>query len=112
MQGTITDETAPIAGPQVSAVNEALAERIGPQKYRIWFKNSTRFTLTSGYLKVGVPNLFIAGWIENHFLNELTEAAREVTGADTKINITIDPELSGHQRRTQLDSQAQLVERA
>lgn len=112
MQGTITDETAPIAAQQVGAVNEALAERIGPQKYRIWFKNSTRFVLTAGYLKVGVPNLFIASWIENHFLNELTEAAREVTGADTKINITIDPELSGHQRRTQLDSQAQLVERA
>jgi chromosomal replication initiator protein len=111
MQGTITDETAPITGPHVSAVNEALAERIGPQKYRIWFKNSTRFTLTAGYLKIGVPNLFIAGWIESHFLNDLTEAAREVTGADTKINITIDPELSGNQGRTQLDSQAQLVER-
>jgi chromosomal replication initiator protein len=90
----------------------AIAERIGALRYRIWFKNSTRFTLTAGYLRVGVPNLFIAGWIENHFLNELTEAAHEVTGAEIKINFTIDPELSGHQRRTQLDSQALFVERA
>ena len=112
MQGTITDEGSRIAGSQVSAVNEALAERIGPQKHRIWFKNSTRLTLANGYLKVGVPNLFIAGWIESHFLNEVSEAVREVTGVETKINITIDPELSGHQRRTQLDSQAQLVEKA
>ena len=112
MQGTITDETARVAGSHVSGVNEALAERIGSQKYRIWFKNSTKFSLTAGYLKVGVPNLFIAGWIENHFLSDLAEAAREVIGAEVKINITIDPELSGSQRRTQLDSQAQLVEKA
>jgi len=112
MQGTITDETARIAESHIGAVNEALAEKIGSQKYRIWFKNSTSFTLSAGYLKIGVPNLFIAGWIENHFLSELGEAVRQVTDADVKITITIDPELSGHQRRTQLDSQAQSVEKA
>jgi len=106
MQSTITDET-----PQISAINEALAENIGPQKYRIWFKNSTRLTLTNGYLKVGVPNLFIASWFENHFLNEISQAVRAVTGSSQKITFAIDPELSGHQRRTQLDSQAQLVDK-
>jgi chromosomal replication initiator protein len=104
MQAIITDET--------SAVNEALAERIGQQKFRIWFKNSTRLTLTDSYLKIDVPNLFIASWIENHFANEISQAVRTVTGAERKITFTVDPELSGHQRRTQLDSQAQLVENA
>ncbi len=101
MQGIITDE--------VSAVNEALAEKIGPQKFRIWFKNSTRLSLTDGYVKVGVPNLFIASWIENHFTNEINDVVRQVTGTNRKITFAIDPELAGHQRRTQLDSQAQLV---
>ena len=109
MQGTITDEGCRTTGAQIDAINEALAEKVGPQKYRIWFKNSTRLTLTNGYLKVGVPNLFIASWIENHFSNEISDAVREVTGSAGKITFTIDPELSGHQRRTQLDSQAQLV---
>jgi len=104
MQGTITDET--------SAINEAIAEKVGPQKFRIWFKNSTRLTLTDAYLKVGVPNLFIASWIENHFSNEINEAVRTVTGDSRKLTFTIAPELAGHQRRTQLDSQAQLVEKA
>jgi len=106
MQSTITDEAS-----QISAINEALAEKVGPQKYRIWFKNSTRLTLTNGYLKVGVPNLFIASWFENHFLNEISQAVRAVTGGSQKITFTIDPDLSGHQRRTQLDSQAQLVDK-
>jgi chromosomal replication initiator protein len=101
MQTIITDETC--------AVNEALAEKVGPQKFRIWFKNSTRLTLTDGYLKIDVPNLFIASWIENHFSNEIDQAVRAVTGSERKITFTVDPELSGHQRRSQLDSQAQLV---
>ena len=103
MQGIVTDE--------VSAVNEALAEKIGPQKFRIWFKNSTRLSLTEGYVKVGVPNLFIASWIENHFTNEINDVVRQVTGTNRKVTFAIDPELTGHQRRTQLDSQAQLVEK-
>jgi len=112
MQSTITDEDSRRAGAQISAINEALAEKVGPQKFRIWFKNSTKLTLTDGYLKVGVPNLFIASWFENHFLNEISQAVRAVTKDNRKITFTIDPELSGCQRRTQLDSQAQLVEKA
>ena len=104
MQGIITDE--------ISAVNEALAEKIGPQKFRIWFKNSTKLTLTDGYIKVGVPNLFIASWIENHFTNEISQVVRQVTGKKLKVTFAIDPELAGYQRRTQLDSQAQLAEKA
>jgi len=112
MQGTITDEQARSAETQISAINEALAEKVGPQKYRIWFKNSTKMTLAGGYLKIGVPNLFIASWVENHFSNEISQAVREATGTGAKITFTIDPELSGNLRRTQLDSQAQLVANA
>ncbi|HUU18353.1 MAG TPA: chromosomal replication initiator protein DnaA [Sedimentisphaerales bacterium] len=109
MQSTITDESSRTAASQISAINEALAEKVGPQKFRIWFKNSTNMTLADGYLKVGVPNLFIASWIENHFLDEITQVVRTVTGAEVKITFSIDPELSGHQRRTQLGSQSPLV---
>ncbi len=129
MQSTITDDaqrsmfdagcsssierdTALRETNQVSSIEKALSEKVGPQKFRIWFKNSTKMTLAGGYLKVGVPNLFIANWIENHFLNEITQVVRAVTGTELKITFSIDPELSGHQRRTQLASQAKLVTRA
>jgi len=114
MQGAITDEKARTQKDEsgeyeVNAVSEALAKKVGPQKYRIWFKNSTRFAFADGYLKIDVPNLFIASWIENHFANEINEAVQAVTGGCRKITFTIDPELSGRQRRTQLDSQAKLA---
>jgi len=109
MQNTITDESSCTAASHISAINKALAEKVGPQKFRIWFKNSTQMTLTGGYLKVGVPNLFIASWIENHFLNEISQAVLAITGTEAKISFTIDPELAGHQRRTQLDSQVSTI---
>ncbi len=112
MQSTITDGSFGTTAETIDAVKEALAQKVGPQKYRIWFKNSTKLTLTGGYLKVGVPNLFIASWIENHFIEEITSSVREVTGASPQVAFSIDPELSGHQRRTQLDSQAKLVDNA
>ncbi|MHC4705944.1 MAG: DnaA ATPase domain-containing protein [Planctomycetota bacterium] len=112
MRSTTTDENARTTECEISAINQALAERVGAQKYRIWFKHSTRLALSDGYLKVGVPNLFIASWIENHFSNQINEAVRAAMGENLKITFAIDPELSGHQGRTQLDSQAHLVERA
>ena len=84
MQSTIKDESLRAshkdgacqseAEPTIQTISEALANKVGQQKYRIWFKNSTKLTLASGYLKVGVPNLFIANWIENHFQDEINQA--------------------------------------
>jgi chromosomal replication initiator protein len=104
VQTTITDE--------ISAINQMLADRIGQQKFRIWFKNSTRFTLSDDYLKVGVPNPFVGSWIENHFLVDITMAVTKVTGSAKKVTFNIEPELSGSQHPSQLDSQAQLVQQS
>lgn len=109
MQRTITDDSSGVTDTQLQAISESLADIIGKQKFRIWFQNSTKFTLVGGYLKVGVPNLFIANWIENHFLDELGQAVRSVVDIDVKITFVIDPELTGHQRRTQLGSQKSSV---
>jgi chromosomal replication initiation ATPase DnaA len=77
MQAIFTDET--------NAIDQAIAGRVGVQKHRIWFRNSTRLTLADNYLKVGVPNHFIGSWIENHFLDDILAAVREVTGSEKKI---------------------------
>ena len=89
---------------QIEAIYEALAAKVGQQKFRIWFKNSTEMTLADGYLKVSVPNSFIASWIENHFSNEISQAVRSVIGASAKVTFTVNPDLSGHQGRAPLDS--------
>ena len=104
MQTTITDE--------IVAINQHLAEKIGQQKYRVWFRNSTRFTVADDYLKIGVPNPFVGSWIESHFLSDIAAAVESVTGSAKKIAFNIEPQLAGNQRKTQLDGQAQLVQQA
>jgi len=111
MQSTIKDERTCSAEDQVNSINEALAQRIGAQKFRIWFKNSTKLSLNEGYLKVGVPNLFMASWLENHFLEHINDAARSTIGVSPKITFSIDPELSGQHRRNRLDNQTQPTEK-
>ena len=93
-------------------INEVIARKVGQQRYKIWFKNATRLILEDNYMKVGVPNLFIGGWIENHFTEPISEAIQEITGQRRKVIFTIDPELFGNQRRRQLDSQAEFLAKA
>ncbi len=118
MQATITDE---VGGSQTQkaafantakAVSTAIAEKVGQQKYRVWFKNSTRITVSEDYLEVGVPNHFIGNWIETHFVDDISYAVRAVTGNNKKITFNIDPQLSGSQKRSELDSQAHQVQKA
>jgi chromosomal replication initiator protein len=93
----------------VARIQERIAEKVGPQRYKVWFKNSTQFTLTDGYVKVGVPNLFVGNWIENHFAEVIADATREVTGDDFHLTFSIDPKLLKTVRKRQLDSQADFI---
>jgi chromosomal replication initiator protein len=107
MQGTITDEGSRTAGAGAEAVAEALAERIGPQKYGIWFQSCARFTLADGYLKIGVPNPFMANWLESHFLRDIKAAAYGATGTHPKISFAIESGLVGDRQRRAVKTPAQ-----
>ncbi len=90
----------------ISAINDAIAEKIGQQKFRIWFKNSTRLTFSDGLLKIGVINPFIANWLESHFIAQVTDAARAIAGSDCKVSFVVDSRLSDNRRPASLDWQA------
>lgn len=89
----------------VAKLENALAEKLGPQRYKVWFKNATRFTFANGHLKVGVPNLFIGGWIESHFTEVIADVAGELTGQRPEVFYSIDPGLTRRMGKKQPDSQ-------
>jgi len=51
MQSTIRDESSRVLGAQISAINNALADKVWQQNYRIRFKNPTTLTFGDGRLK-------------------------------------------------------------
>ncbi len=89
----------------VCLLESRIAEKVGPQRFKVWFKNATRFTLTDGFLKVDVPNQFVGSWIENHFCETIALAAEEVTGRRLAVSFAIDPSLARTLRKKQPDSQ-------
>jgi chromosomal replication initiator protein len=96
MQGIVKEDTCRTAESTIGAINDAIAQRIGQQKFRIWFKNSTRLTFADGLLKVGVANSFMATWLESHFHAEIADSARAVIGDNCQLCFTIDPQLCDH----------------
>lgn len=86
-----------------------IADRVGAQKFNVWFRNNTRFSLTDGNLHVSTPNHFVGEWIERHFGDVLTEAALEVTGKEHTLSFATDPELARGLAKKQPDRQVDYV---
>lgn len=103
--------TRTICAPTESdqAIRQALAHRLGPQKYNAWFRHGTQLELAEGGLRVGAANPFVAGWIESHFAQELALAAQEVLNHPVAISVGVDAALSEQLRSRQRDAQARLV---
>ncbi len=92
-----------------AAIQTKISERLGPQKYKVWFKNATQINVAAGHIKVSAPNAFICGWIERHFADTLAEIAREVTGESHCVSFGVDPKLLPALKKRQLNSQADYV---
>jgi chromosomal replication initiator protein len=106
MQGTITDGGSRTTGSDVTAITESLAERIGREKYKIWFQDCTRFALAEEQLRIGVPNPFLAKWLEGHFLSQIKAAAQAVMGLVPEICFTVDAELGAKRRPSPVSAQS------
>jgi chromosomal replication initiator protein len=88
-----------------AALGRALARRIGPPRYQLWFERRTRFTYHDGRLTVGVANRHLQEWLQERFAAELAAAAREVIGESVAVHFVIDPELFQAARREQAETQ-------
>ena len=67
----------------VSLVETRIADKLGPQRFNVWFKNATRFTFTEDYLRISAPNHFVSEWIERHFADTIAEAAAEISSSSS-----------------------------
>lgn len=71
----------------------AIAARVGPQRFHVWFDNSTRMDLRNDGLEICVPNDFIGEWIGQKFTGTIQEAAAEVFGGPLRLKFQVVPEL-------------------
>jgi chromosomal replication initiator protein len=79
--------------PQLERLANAIAQRVGPQRFHVWFNNSTRLDLRQDGLEIAVPNDFISEWIGSHFSQPIQDAAHEVLGCSLPIRFSVVPQL-------------------
>jgi len=78
----------------------AIAQRVGQQRFLVWFDNSTRLDLKQDGLEIAVPNDFISEWIGRNFAQPIQEAAHEVLGCALPIRFSVVPQLFDMHRQT------------
>jgi chromosomal replication initiator protein len=71
----------------------AIAQKVGQQRFHVWFNNSTRLDLKNDGLEIAVPNDFIGEWINSHFTRPIQEAANEVLGCSVPVRFAVVPQL-------------------
>ena len=79
--------------PQLARLADAIAQRVGKQRFNVWFNNSTRLDLKQDGLEIAVPNDFISEWIGTHYTRPIQEAALEVLGGPLVVRFSVVPEL-------------------
>ena len=79
--------------PQLHRLAEAIAAKVGQQRFSVWFNNSTRIDLKPDALEICVPNDFISEWIGSHFSKPIQEATEEVLGVQLSVRYAVVPQL-------------------
>jgi chromosomal replication initiator protein len=78
---------------QLARLADAIAQRVGQQRFHVWFNNSTKLDLRQDGLEIAVPNDFISEWIGKNFTRPIQEAAHEVLGGPLTVRFCVVPEL-------------------
>ncbi len=78
-----------LSAEMLCQLREALAARIGAARFRTWFGDATEYAQREEVLEVIVPNAFVGKWIVANYLNELTEAVREIFDASTRVEVRV-----------------------
>src|SRR4051812_47405984 len=102
--------------PQLVRLADAIAQRVGQQRFHVWFNNSTRLDLKHDGLEIAVPNDFISEWIGTHFTKPIQEAAHEVLGCPLAVRFNVVPQLfeveAGAEPQAKAPTQAKAVRSA
>ncbi|MCX7428047.1 MAG: DnaA/Hda family protein [Planctomycetia bacterium] len=77
----------------VSALRAALADRVGNERFALWFGPSTRLELVDGTLTIGAPNRFFRDWLSATFRQTIEDACAVVLGCCPALDFLIDASL-------------------
>lgn len=78
----------------VSALRVALAEKVGQDRFEVWFGPSTRLTLRHDTLVVAASNSFLLDYLRGNLRGEVVSAASAVVGQTIDVQFRLDESLA------------------
>lgn len=78
----------------VSALRLALADKVGHERFELWFGANTRLDLSDESLTVCVPNQFFQDWLRKNFRQQIEASCEETLGKTLPVSFRIDPALA------------------
>jgi chromosomal replication initiator protein len=73
----------------VSEIRARLADRVGKDRYEVWFGATTQLAVDGDSLVVSVPSRFFQDWLRTNFRKELEASSQEVVGRPLAIAFRI-----------------------
>lgn len=78
----------------VSALQLALADKVGLERFELWFGANTRLDFDDEALTVRVPNQFFQEWLRANFRQQIEASCQETLGKLVPVRFHIDDALS------------------
>jgi chromosomal replication initiator protein len=73
----------------VSAIRARLADRVGQDRYEVWFGSTTQLAVRGENLVISVPNQFFQDWLRSHFRKDLEASSLEAFGKPLMLEFRI-----------------------
>jgi chromosomal replication initiator protein len=90
----------------VSALQLALADRVGQERFQLWFGAHTRLDYDDESLTVSVPNQFFQEWLRTNFRQQIEASCEEALGKTVPVRFSIDDKLVARPCGTRQEHQA------
>jgi chromosomal replication initiator protein len=74
----------------VSELRARLADRVGKDRYEVWFGATTQLAVDGDCLVVSVPSRFFQDWLRTNFRKDLEASSLEVFGRPLSLEFRID----------------------
>ena len=88
-RGRVEHTTEPTAENLWESIAGRLREALTETTYETWFGQAGSHSLKDGALVIEVPNDFTREWIEGHFLDFVSGAAREALGSEVVVTFAV-----------------------
>ena len=102
---------APLQDSETALIATNLRNRIGAERWRVWFEGATDFHVDDDGVTVGVANLFISDHLQRRFAEEILAAVRESLGRTPPLTFRVQPDLYQRRRRENLEGEADAMQR-